>query len=128
VSGNRQENKELRAKNKDCVEHRTLYGYGQGSKETRTQKKYFSDFTAAENIFPYEKILFSMRKYLSAGDNTIRILSNFFSMENILSYAVKLNTKFILFGKYFSYSTRQKDKRINFFPIFFLCCIFPILF
>jgi hypothetical protein len=26
------------------------------------------------------------------------------------------------------YSTRQKDKRINFFPIFFLCCIFPILF
>jgi hypothetical protein len=26
------------------------------------------------------------------------------------------------------YSTRQKDKRINYFPIFFLCCIFPILF
>jgi hypothetical protein len=28
----------------------------------------------------------------------------------------------------YSYSTRQKDKRINYFPIFFLCCIFPILF
>jgi hypothetical protein len=30
-----------------------------------------------------------MRKYLSAGDNSIRILCKFFSMENILSYPVK---------------------------------------
>jgi hypothetical protein len=70
----------------------------------------FFDFTAAENIFsvwenivPYEKILFRKRKYWPAGDNSIRILCNFSSMENMLSYPVKLYTKFILFGKYFSY-------------------------
>jgi hypothetical protein len=74
------------------------------------RSKYFSVW---ENIVPYEKILFRMRKYLSAGDNSIRILCNFSSMENILSYPVKLYTKFILFGKYFSYMDKAEK-----------CCIF----
>jgi hypothetical protein len=30
-----------------------------------TPPPHFFDFTAAENIFPYEKILFRMRKYCS---------------------------------------------------------------
>jgi hypothetical protein len=34
-------------------------------------------------------------------------------MENILSYPVKLYTKFILFGKYFSYMDKTEK-----------CCIF----
>jgi hypothetical protein len=64
---------------------------------------------------PIEKILFRMRKYLSAGDNSIRILCNFSSMENILSYAVKLYAKFILFGKYFSYMDKtEKCCNLNF--------------
>jgi hypothetical protein len=54
-----------------------------------------------------------MRKYLSAGDYSIRILCNFSNMENILSYPVKLYTKFILFGNYFSNMGKTEK-----------CCIF----
>jgi hypothetical protein len=52
-----------------------------------------------------------MRKYLSAGDNSIQILCNSSGMENILSYPVKLYTK------YFSYIDKTEKCCISIFSI-----------
>jgi hypothetical protein len=63
-----------------------------------------------------------LQKFVNIPKWKVFFPKNKANFPEVVEFSSKMEENFL------KYSTRQKDKRINFFPIFFLCCIFPILF